>query len=399
MDFQDTIPTESPADSRTLDDNAPPQTLAVAFTGSGSEYFRIWIVNLLLTIVTLTLYTPFARARRLSYFYANTRVGGHALGFHGDPWKMLRGYLLVAALGGAYAMALRLVPAAAGVAVLLFALVWPALWRASLQFRLANTSWRGLRFGFEGSTAQAYRAMAPLYLPAALMLAGASALPTPVEGEPLPDAGALLPLLGLLAALTPLLYPLSLAWMKCYQHDGLRYASEQARLPLGAGPFYLLALKTLLVGVLALAIGLGLAALLGGGLFAGGGRASPAAVVGFVLALGLVYLLVFCLVWPYFGARLQNLAWGATRSRRLGFTSELAFLPYAGLTARNLLLTTLTLGLYRPFAAVSAARMRLQAVTVQVKGDVDDWVARSQARQAGTTGDAAGDFFGIDLGL
>ena len=43
----------------------------VAFTASGSEYFRIWIVNLLLIIVTLGLYLPFAKARRLRYFYAN----------------------------------------------------------------------------------------------------------------------------------------------------------------------------------------------------------------------------------------------------------------------------------------------------------------------------------------
>ena len=149
MDFHDTIPTDLPVDSR-MQDGAL-QRLEVEFTGSGSEYFRIWIVNLLLIIVTLTLYTPFARARRLAYFYANTRVGGHALGFHGNPWKMLRGYLLVAGLGAAYAVALRLAPLAASAAVLLFAVLWPALWRASMQFRLGNTSWRGLRFRFVGS--------------------------------------------------------------------------------------------------------------------------------------------------------------------------------------------------------------------------------------------------------
>ena len=62
------------------------QTLDIRFTGSGSEYFRIWIVNLLLTLVTLTLYLPFARARRMAYFQNNTLVGGDPLGFHADPW-------------------------------------------------------------------------------------------------------------------------------------------------------------------------------------------------------------------------------------------------------------------------------------------------------------------------
>ena len=56
----------------------PPQTrvLKIRFTGSGSEYFRIWAVNLLLILVTLGLYLPFAKARRIRYFYANTLVDG-----------------------------------------------------------------------------------------------------------------------------------------------------------------------------------------------------------------------------------------------------------------------------------------------------------------------------------
>ena len=31
---------------------------AMKFNGSGSEYFKIWIVNILLTIVTLTFVLP-----------------------------------------------------------------------------------------------------------------------------------------------------------------------------------------------------------------------------------------------------------------------------------------------------------------------------------------------------
>ena len=45
------------------------------------------------------------------------------------------------------------------------ALVWPALWRAGLRYRLANTRWRGLRFAFVGDVKGAYRAMLPWTLP------------------------------------------------------------------------------------------------------------------------------------------------------------------------------------------------------------------------------------------
>lgn len=120
--------------------DTPHQTLPIRFTGSGSEYFRIWIVNLLLIIVTLSLYLPFAKARRLRYFYGNTLVGEHALAFHGDPWKMLRGHVLALVLFGSYAMAGKVSPLSAFVAFVILALIWPALWRSAMRFRSAATS-------------------------------------------------------------------------------------------------------------------------------------------------------------------------------------------------------------------------------------------------------------------
>jgi hypothetical protein len=40
-----------------------PIVYPVRFTGSGGEYFRIWIVNLLLSIVTLGIYSAWATVR------------------------------------------------------------------------------------------------------------------------------------------------------------------------------------------------------------------------------------------------------------------------------------------------------------------------------------------------
>ncbi|PTT88014.1 DUF898 domain-containing protein, partial [Pelomonas sp. HMWF004] len=142
---------------------AAPRVLDIRFTGSGSEYFRIWAVNLLLILCTLGLYLPFAKARRIRYFYANTLVDGQALAFHGDPWKMFRGFLLLLVLMGVYSGAGHFSPTAALVAFLILCIVWPALWRASLQFRLGNTSWRGLRMRFQGSLRDAYLACTPSY--------------------------------------------------------------------------------------------------------------------------------------------------------------------------------------------------------------------------------------------
>ncbi|MET2872051.1 DUF898 family protein, partial [Exiguobacterium profundum] len=64
---------------------AAPQPLRLRFIGSGSEYFRIWIVNLLLTIVTLGIYSAWAKVRTLQYFYRNTQLAGSSFDYHGSP--------------------------------------------------------------------------------------------------------------------------------------------------------------------------------------------------------------------------------------------------------------------------------------------------------------------------
>lgn len=39
------------------------------FTGDGAEYFRIWVINLLLTLATLGIYSAWAKVRKARYFW------------------------------------------------------------------------------------------------------------------------------------------------------------------------------------------------------------------------------------------------------------------------------------------------------------------------------------------
>jgi uncharacterized membrane protein YjgN (DUF898 family) len=391
------LPQDDPA-------TAPRQTLPVVFTGSGSEYFRIWIVNLLLVIVTLTLYMPFARARRLRYFQANTVVGGHALGFHGDPKKMLRGYLIMVLAALLYGLAGHFSPALGMAAFAALALAWPALWRASLQFRLSNTSWRGVRFQFTGDLAGAYRAMLPPFLPSLAMLASTAWI-DPAHPEQVNPAAAsmMLTVMGVAMLLGLALLPVFYLGVKRYQHGHYRYANQTTELTLGYGAVYQLLLKSIGLGLLGL---LALALLAGAGALTfflarwlGAPTEGPWAQWAPVLLFMLGYLAGIIGLGSYGAARLQNLVWNATTSAQLRFSSQLRFRPLLGLTLKNWCLTLLTLGLYRPFAVVALARLRLQAVTLSSDSTVDDWTGDIHAANRDATGDAAGDFFGIDMGL
>jgi Bacterial protein of unknown function (DUF898) len=64
------------------------------FTGLASEYFRIWIVNTFLVIVTLGLFSPWAKIRKRRFFLRNTWVAGANFEYHANPWPILRGRLI-----------------------------------------------------------------------------------------------------------------------------------------------------------------------------------------------------------------------------------------------------------------------------------------------------------------
>ena len=76
----------------------PRRIATFAFTGDGAEYFRIWVVNLLLTIVTLGIYSAWAKVRKTRYFCQNTRLEGHAFDYHGDPRAILLGRIIALVL-------------------------------------------------------------------------------------------------------------------------------------------------------------------------------------------------------------------------------------------------------------------------------------------------------------
>ncbi|TAL18121.1 MAG: DUF898 domain-containing protein [Aquabacterium sp.] len=397
-------PTAGTPDAPRVDNS--PRYFQIDFTGSGSEYFRIWIVNLLLTIVTLGLYAPWAKVRKLKYFYGNTHVGGHTLDFHGSPKRMLRGYLLVGAMFLAVNVSGRISPIAGGVAIVLMVCLWPALVRASLQFRLANTSWRGMRFRFSGTMADAYKAfLLPMLVFAAFFVVVGLLAPHPggigPDGEPIAPA-APDPLLGQLMAILTLAFygvmPYFWYRLKRYQHDHYGFAQLQTKLRAGAGSFYKLFLKSLGVLVLCgLVFGV-LVAIggMGGAIFGRG----PGAIIAMIPFFILGAVLLQAVPYPYFVSRMQNLLWSSTGSNLIRFKSELPFKAFFLLTLKNWFLTVLTLGFYWPFAAIATTRMKLQAMSIHTRVDLDALASEARAKgNQDASGDVAADLFGIDFGL
>ena len=112
----------------------------VEFRGRGGEYFRIWIVNLALSVLTLGLYSAWAKVRTQRYFYGNTYLAGQSFEYHASPWRILVGRLIALALLLGYSASVVLVPLSFGLWLLILGAALPWLANASLRFDARNSS-------------------------------------------------------------------------------------------------------------------------------------------------------------------------------------------------------------------------------------------------------------------
>ena len=128
-----------------------------AFHGDGGTLFGIHLKNLLLTIVTLGIYSFWAKADVRQYLYANTSLGGDRFTYHGTGRELMSGAVrafgLLFLIGIASSLMSGLVHPVAG-AIVLYAgsglLLFPVALIGSRRYRLSRTSWRGIRFSFRG---------------------------------------------------------------------------------------------------------------------------------------------------------------------------------------------------------------------------------------------------------
>src|SRR5215472_6608833 len=128
------------------------------FRGTGSEYFGIWIVNLLLTIITLGIYGAWAKVRTWRYFYANTYIGEHALDYHASPLRILIGRLIAIGILIAYSVSVQFSRYAGFFWGPFFLIAFPWLINSALRFNARNTSYRNVRLNFRGTYWSAVKA-------------------------------------------------------------------------------------------------------------------------------------------------------------------------------------------------------------------------------------------------
>ena len=317
---------------------------ALQFTGKADEYFKIWIVNLCLSIVTLGIYSAWAKVRRKRYFYGSTLLDGSAFEYVGNPVAILKGRLIVVTAVVIYSLS-KQIHYAIGLALFVaIVLALPWVIQRALQFNARNSTHRNIRFGFRGSKTQIFGVLA--------------------------IAGLLVPVtLGLA-------YPFYFYMKRKVFIDNSSYGDRRFAFAATAGAYYVAALKLSLafLGFLA----------------------------GAIVTLGIGALPLYILLSSYAEATFARLSWRnttlGTGSGTIRFDCRWTTGGLFGLYFVNALGVLFTLGLLIPWAAVRTARYKLERITLQSEQGLGGFLAAVQ-EDVGAVGDEAGELLGFDFGL
>lgn len=336
-----------------------------SFTGNASEYFGIWIVNILLTIVTLGIYSAWAKVRRNRYFYGNTVLLDHSFEYHAKDKQILIGRLIVFGFLVVVNILSHLAPLALLAIWPIMLVIFPWFLMRGLRFNARVTSYRNVRFDFVGTYGGAFKA---IFL---------GALVTVVS-------------VGLLS-------PIASRWLYKYIFDNLRYGDRPFATEPRLGALYE-AFITAIAIMLAAVVVLGLLSVV----MIGFGSNSMGPGMGSISLWHWMIVLIFpiyILTGLYYHAAVRNIIWSAaTVDRRHQLRSDLGRRRYAWIAISNVIVTLVTFGLMRPWAAVRMQRFLTEHTAIHVDGEIG--VVFDQIRSTGSAISAEYlDVDGFDFGF
>lgn len=336
------------------------------FTGKTSEYFGIWISNLFLTIVTLGVYSAWAKVRRKQYFYNNTLLENAPFGYHATGLQIFKGRVIVLIGFAILNLIATFLPQIYFIFVIALLFLTPHLVNLSLAFNAKVTSYRNVRFTFKGDYWEAFIA----YI--------------------------LMPLLAFISV--GLLAPIAVRNLLKYVWNRLSYGGRDFETDFSVGEFYrLFGISVILpVGCIWLVgLVLGVTSLAtqsvteySGAFLTFGFFLLALAVYLYLFFIGFVYR-VFCTTILFNRLSVED---------KVYFSNTINPWRLLFILITNFFAIIVTLGFMIPWAQVRLQTYMCEHIATRCTMDFDEFVAEATEYQS-SIGEEFADFDGVDLGL
>jgi uncharacterized membrane protein YjgN (DUF898 family) len=321
---------------------APPAvtTATLSYHGTGGSLFGLVLLNGLLSIVTLGIYSFWAKTKVRAFHYSHTELDGDRFAYHGTGGELWIGYLKAVGIIFLIFISVGIVSAVVGsgavgpdpvislvmsfLAYGIIAALIPVAVNGARRYRLSRSSWRGIRFSYHGK-AQDFLAMN---------------------------------VAGFFMAVVTLGF-----FLPTWQNKRREFFVTNARF--GSEPF----------------------------MYSGTGKE----LFGEYVKALLLTIPTLGLSWVWYSAFKHRYFWSNTTMRGARFRSTMTGGDLLTLSLTNIVLTLFTLGIGIPW--VQTRSHAFIASRISLKGTVE-WAAIEQrAQQAGTSGEGLADAFDVDVGI
>ena len=347
------------------------RTATVEFSGQKGEYAKLWLVNLLLSIITLGIYSAWAKVRNNQYLYGHTQIEGHRFQYLAQPMQILRGRIIAVLVFVAYSLASSFNPALAAVMMLALIALFPWLIIQGLKFTLRNSAYRGVRFSFEAS----YWAIVGYFF--------------------------LLPVLGMVT------FGLAMPWVaqktQKYLYENATYGGKPFSVPTSAAEYYkavlmcLGAVVLLMAAIFVIVFTFSMTSVLIGD---ASNPLTQKGMSGAGMVIGApVYFFAIYLLSAIYQGLIRNHLFNCLHINGVFHAhSAIRILPFAVLMMSNALLLICTLGLAFPVTVVRKQRFLAAATSFTLEPGIDHLVNTVPETHSAFGEEAAG-LFDADLSL
>lgn len=335
----------------------------VKFYGQIGEFYAIWIVNVLLTILTLGIYSAWAKVRTERYFKANTEIDGHRLSYLAQPLQILKGRVIALLIFIAFYFITGFSAIGAVILVIFYLFLMPWILCKSIKFSMQMIGYRNIRFNFHGQYGQAFLVF------------------------------MLYPILSVFTFY--LTMPLVLKSVDKFIYNNISYGDKALSTNLKASTYYKASFGAVFIAIIFFTVSIGLLGLDMSNLIGEDGQMA----ISVQLLMMATYLAVFIVAGAFYTKVIRNHLYDNSEIANIAsFKSEVTLASLVFLNATNLLALICTIGLALPWVKIRNANFYSNVTEVTVYAGANEVIA-DQNDNASAIGDEISEVFDFDIAL
>jgi uncharacterized membrane protein YjgN (DUF898 family) len=351
--------------------------MALRFSGSAKEYFRIWIVNLCLTLLTAGIFSAWAKVRKKRYFYSNLTLDGTSFQYLAKPIPILKGRVIAVVLFLLYYSSSHLFTVLLPYVIGAGLVIAPWVIVRSAAFNARYSAYRNMTFRFDGT-----------YMDALKVIAAWGIIPAIVIGTMFNWWGKFWAA-GIFYALFGLLLPWWMRRLKNFIVTKTSYGGRFGQFGATGGQFF----KVYFVAGL-IVFGVGVVS-----------STVVALIYFFTREMQYIPIVVmvpvyagYVLAFAYVQANLTNTVWNQIDLGPVRFESTLKSCDLAKLYLTNAIGIIASVGLLIPWAVIRTLRYRAEHTRVIREAELTEFRG-SEAETVQAAGAEVGELFDMDISL